>query len=104
MKTLEQNVMTNVAVIYLWRKCFGVTALKLYALALSAGGVVALVSITNVFANLVKVSEGGVGSIAFFLLSAVLGTTILVQAALVIGAFAAISLITPMFRGSRAFV
>src|SRR3989344_2750865 len=102
--TIEERVMMNVATVFALRKLVSATALKLYALVLSLGGVVALVSVSNVIANLVKVAEGGVGSVAFFVVSAVLSTTLVVQVALLLGAFAAISLVTPALRsGSRAF-
>ncbi len=101
--TIEERVMMNVATVFALRKLGSATAIKLYALVLSLGGVVAFVSISNVIANLVKVAEGGVGSVAFFAVSAVLGTTLVVQVALLLGAFAAISLVAPALRSSRAF-
>ena len=101
--TVEEQVMMNVATVFALRKLVSMTALKLYALILSAGGVVAFVSISNVIANFVKVSEGGVGSVAFFVVSAILSTTLAVQLALVLGAFAAISLVAPALRSRSAF-
>jgi len=95
---IEQKVMASVAVIYAARKLVSMTALKLYALVLSLGGIVAFVSISNVFANFVNVAQGGVGSIALFTISAVLGTTLLVQVALALCAAATISLVVPVFR------
>lgn len=95
--------MGSVSVIYAARKLRSVTAIKVYALLLSGAGLVTLVSVPNIAANFVKVAEGGVGSVAVFAVSAVLGTTLVVQLSLILGAFAAISLVTPVFRGSRAF-
>ncbi|MDP4020612.1 MAG: hypothetical protein Q8P58_01020 [Candidatus Adlerbacteria bacterium] len=96
---LEQRVMGNIAVIYAARKLVSITALKLYALVFSLGGIVAFVSVSNVMSNFVNVAHGGVGSIALFTVSAVLGTTLLVQVALALCAAATISLVVPVFRG-----
>lgn len=95
--------MANVVAIYAARTLVSATALKFYALVFSALGIAVFVSIPNVFANLVNVAGGGAGSVVFFVISAVLGTTLLVQLALALGAIAAISLVTPVFRTSRAF-
>jgi len=102
MSKIEQRVMSQVAAIYAARIVFSATALKLYALVGSALGLITLVSISNVATNFVNVAEGGVGSIAVFVASAVLGTTLFVQLALLVGAAATISLVTPVvFRHSR---
>lgn len=98
MKTLEQKVMTNVAVIYIGRKFFGPTALKVYALALSALGITTFVSVSNVTANFTNAAQNGVESIVAFLIAAVLGTTIAVQLALFLGAAAIFSLIIDAAR------
>lgn len=101
--TIEDRVMGNVAAIYAVRSLASATALKFYALIFSVGGMVSLVSLPNIAANFVNVAEGGAGSVAFFVVSAILGTTLVVQLALVMGAFAAISLVTPVFRGRSSF-
>lgn len=100
--TIEERVMANVALVYATRLMLSRTALKLYALLGSAAGIVALVSISNVATNFVNVAQGGVGSVAVFTVSAVLGTTLIVQVALAVAAFSAVSLVTPFFRHSRA--
>jgi len=105
MSKIEERVMANITLIYAARILKSATALKLYALIGSAVGLVALVSISNVVANFVNAAEGGVGSMAVFTVSAVLGTTLVVQLALAVAAASAISLVVPVvFRTSgRSF-
>jgi hypothetical protein len=98
MKTLEQKVMTNVAVIYMARKFFGFTALKFYALVVSLVGIATLVSVSNVTANLTNVAQNGAESVVAFLVAAVLGTTLMVQVVLVLGIAAALSLLADAIR------
>jgi len=103
MSKIEERVMGNVAVIYAARRLAGATALKLYALVLSFVGIVAFVSIPNVAANFVNVAQGGVEGALVFIISAVVGTALLVQVSLVVAAVAAVSLVVPVFRGGRSF-
>ncbi len=85
MSKIEQQVMAGVAVIYAVRQCTSVFAFKMYGLALSFVGIVAFVSLSNVLSNLATVAKGGIFNIGTFVLSAVLGTTLVVQLALVVG-------------------
>ena len=104
MTNIEERVMGSVAVIYATRALLSMTALKVYALVLSAAGIVAFVSISNVATNFVNVAEGGVGSVAIFVVSAIVGTTLLVQLALAVGAVSAFLLVAPVLRGGdRSF-
>lgn len=106
MTKIEQQVMASVAVIYATRMLVSATALKLYALAVSAAGIAAFASIPNVLHNLELVASSGPANVVFFILYAVLGTTIVVQFALAVGAAAAVSLLVSAVRGvlpGRAF-
>jgi hypothetical protein len=98
MKTLEQKVMTNIAVIYIGRKFVSRTAFKLYALAVSVVGIVTFVSVSNVTMNFTNVAQNGVESTVAFLVAAILGTTIVVQIALILGAAAAFSLLVDAIK------
>ncbi len=101
MSNLEQKVMANVALIYTVRKMVGKTALKLYVMVLSILGITFFVSVPHVIENFSTVAHGGVGSVATFVLAAVLGTTIAVQLALVLSAAAAASLAFDYLRSVR---
>ena len=90
--------MTNVAVIYIGRKFVSRTALRLYALAVSAVGIVTFVSVSNVTTNFTNVAQNGIESTVAFLIAAILGTTIVVQIALLLGAAAVFSLIVDAVR------
>lgn len=94
--------MAGVAVIYAARALMSATALKLYVLALSLGGVAALVSVSDVAANTATVAHGGPWSLMAYLTAAVLGTTLVVQIALAAGTAAFISLFAPVFRVTRS--
>lgn len=97
MSKIEEQVMGSVAVIYAARALFSITAFKVYALVLSLGGIVAFVSVPHVASNFVNVAQGGgVGSVALFVVSAVVSTTLLVQLALMVGAVAALLLVVPV--------
>lgn len=100
---VEQRVMAGVHTIHMAKRLVGVTALKWYGLVLSTIGLSAFVSIPHVASNFVNVAQGGVGSAFIFIVSAILGTTLVVQCVLAIGAAATISLVVPVFRGGRAF-
>jgi len=90
--TIEKNVMASVRVVYGARLLTSVTALKVYAFALSVVGVAAFVSVPHVAANFVAVANGGLGTMAAFALAAVAQTKLMVQAALLVGIFAFASL------------
>jgi len=80
--------MASVAVIYLGRQLTSLFALKIYGLMLSVVGIGAFVSLTNVFANFLNVARGGVYDVATFAVYAVMGTTLVVQLAVGVGAVA----------------
>lgn len=86
MTRIQQQVMASVAIIYALRQLTSSLALKVYGLTLSVVGIVAFVSLSNVLSNLALVAQGGVFNVGTFVLSAVLGTTLVVQMALVVGA------------------
>lgn len=100
MSTIERNVMSSVAVVYLGRAFLSPRALKLYAAGLSAAGIVAFVSVGNVLQNFLIVAEGGMVPVFGFIVAAVMGTTLLVQLALFLGACAAGSLFFDFVRAS----
>ncbi len=101
MSKIEQQVMANVTLIYAARIATSATALKLYTLALSVLGLAALVSISNIAANFVNVlTQGGVGGVLGFVISALLGTTIVVQLTLAVAAASAALLVAPVLRPS----
>jgi uncharacterized membrane protein len=99
---MEQKVMANVALIYTVRKMVGKTALKLYVILFSIIGITFFVSVPHVAENFSVVAQGGVGSIATFILAAVLGTTVGVQIALVLGTLALASLVADYVRINHA--
>jgi hypothetical protein len=98
MSKIEQNVMGTVAAIYAWRLLISFTAVKLYTLIFSLIGIALLVSVPNVFENFSHVAQGGVASIWVFILSAIVGTTLLVQFALLLGTLSFISLFADAIR------
>ncbi|HVU80337.1 MAG TPA: hypothetical protein VHD37_03175 [Candidatus Paceibacterota bacterium] len=100
MTKIETQVMASVGVIYAVRKLLGPTALKLYALTLSLAGVTTFASVPSVLHNFQSVAVAGPGSVALFVVYAVLGTTIIVQFALAVGATAAISLFVSGVRAA----
>lgn len=95
--------MANVTLIYAGRLLASRTALAAYALVVSAAALAAVVSVSNVFANFVNAVGGGVGSTIGFMLSAVTGTTLMVQLALTVGVIATFLLVAPALRARRAF-
>jgi hypothetical protein len=101
MSKIEQHVMASVAAIYAVRKLTGATALKCYTFVLSLIGVSFFVSLPHVAQNFEHVMNGGVGSAAFFVLSAVLGTTLIVQLALILGVAALASLAADFMKTGR---
>lgn len=95
---IERQVMASVGVIYAARTLASVTALKLYVLAFSAAGIAAFVSVPNVLQNFQAVIANGPDTAVFFVVSAILGTTLVVQCALAMGAVAALSLLVSGVR------
>ena len=97
MTTIEKNVRANVALIYTLRKLVSKTAVELYVCVASLWALGQLVWVSMVFENLARV---GAAHAVQFIIAAVLNTTTLVQLVLVVGAFAALSLIVDLVRGS----
>lgn len=107
MSTIEQKVMASVGVIYTARRLASMTALKVYALALSCVGLVAFVSVSNVLHNFVDAMSGGVGKVFSYSFVAVTSTTLPVQAVLMVGVLALLSLAADMARSlkeQKAFI
>lgn len=101
MTKIEQQVMAGVALIYTARALVSATALKLYALVASFGALVFFASVPNVLHNVqVVATNGGLPNVVLFIVYAILGTTIIVQFALAIGAVAFVSL---LISGVRSF-
>ena len=99
---IEQQVMGSVAAVYAARRFASPFMLKVYALALSVTGVALLVSLSHVGANLMAVESHGALAVGVFILSAVLGTSIVVQIALAVGAAASLSLAADATRSLRS--
>ncbi|HVV15261.1 MAG TPA: hypothetical protein VHD55_02605 [Candidatus Paceibacterota bacterium] len=92
MSKIETQVMASVGVIYAARALMSATAIKLYALVASFAGIVFFASVPHVAANFFSVAHSGPTSVVFFVVYAVLSTTVVVQFALAVGAAAAVSL------------
>lgn len=92
---IEQQVMASVGVIYVARQLVSRTALKLYVCVATLWGIGQLVWVARVFENL---SHVGINGFVHFVTVALLNTDILVQAALVIGAIAFVSLLTDLVK------
>ncbi|HYF13047.1 MAG TPA: hypothetical protein VD928_01990 [Candidatus Paceibacterota bacterium] len=101
MSKIEEQVMASVAVIHTTRRMLSKTALKVYVLAISFWGIVALVSVGSVTQNFTNVAQHGVGDIVLFLISAVLSTTILVQLVLIAAVGSLASLFIDVVRSTR---
>ncbi|MEI7719623.1 MAG: hypothetical protein WCI89_00205 [bacterium] len=99
---IEQQVMGSVAAVYVARRFFNPLAIKIYALALSAVGIVAFVSLSHVGANFLAAEHSGFSAMGAFSLSAVTKTTLLVQLALAIGVLALFSLLSDAFKSLRS--
>jgi hypothetical protein len=87
---IEQQVMAGVAVVYTARKLTSRFALECYAFMLSFVGAAFFVSLPHVAANLGTVAQGGFVSVGTYLVSAILGTKLIVQLALLVAAGALI--------------
>lgn len=102
--SIEQQVMATVAVVYVARRLTSRTALELYALVVSTVGIVAFVSVSNVTANLVNAAQNGIESIVVYMVAAILGTTIVVQIALVLGVVAFLLLVSDIIKSMASSV
>lgn len=80
--TLKQRIMRRIYILYVLRRATSLRAVSLYAFCLALTGTVALVSVSNVFANMA--SLGGLADFANFMVVALLNTTVFVQALLVV--------------------
>lgn len=94
--------MASVGIIYVARKLTSRLALECYALILSLVGVAYFVSLPNVVANFTHVAQGGLVSIGAFLVAAVLGTKLVVQVAVLVGAVALALMVVDMVRSTPA--
>jgi len=94
--------MAGVGAFYVLRRATSRTAFEIYAIALSFLGVVYFVSLPHVVSNFVHVAQGGLPSITTFALAAVLGTKLIVQVALFIGAATLVSLVVNLSRSTQA--
>jgi hypothetical protein len=99
--TIEQQVMGSVAAVYAARRFANPFMLKVYALVLSAAGIMAFVSLSHVGANFLAAQSHGAPAVSTFVFSAVTKTTLIVQCALAVGAFAFISLVLDATRSIR---
>lgn len=90
MSIIKQNVMASVLVVYFARKATSRTALECYALFLCAFSTTVLVSLPNVFQNLLAVAQSGLPAIGLFVLSALSNTSHAVQLVLLIGLAASV--------------
>ena len=97
-KNIEKQVMAGVAAIYVARRLTSPGALKAYALFVSFVGVAAFASLPHVAANFIHVESSGLPAVATFLLAAVTKTNFVVQAALVVGTVALLSLARDIVR------
>jgi hypothetical protein len=89
---MEKRVMAGVAAIYVARKFSSRRALKTYALLASALGIAAFTSVPQVLTNFIHIESYGLPAMGAFFISAVTRTSLLVQAALVVGFITALSL------------
>ena len=101
MTTIEQRVMASVGVIYTARQFVGASALKLYAVAVSALALWQLVWVHSVFANLYEAAAGG--GVAQFVYSALLNTHLPVQLAMLAFIFAGVSLTRDLLKPVQTY-
>ena len=95
---IEQQVMASVGVIYVARMLTSRLAVECYALVLSFVGAAYFVSLPNVLANFSHVAQGGLANVGTFLIAAVLGTKLVVQVAVLIGAVAFVGMVADILR------
>ena len=101
MSTIEKNVMASVRMIYMFRLLGSRLLLECYVLILSCVGIVTLVSIPHVLQNFSIVASSGLAGIGAFLFSAIVGTRIVVQVALLLGGGAFCFLLADIIRSLR---
>ena len=90
--------MASVGVIHTARRAVSATALKVYALVASVYALGALVWVSRVGENLAHAMNGGVLAVGNFVLYAVLHTTFVVQAVLLVAIVALVSLAVDLVR------
>ncbi len=95
---IEQQVMASVGVIHTARRMVSATALKVYTLVASVYALGILVWVSRVGENLAQVMNGGVLAVGNFVLYAVLHTTFVVQAVLLVATLALVSLALDLVR------
>lgn len=95
---IEQQVMASVGVIHTARRMVSGTALKVYALVASIYALGILVWVARIGENLAQVMNGGVLAVGNFVLYAVLHTTFVVQAVLLVATVALVSLAIDLAR------
>ena len=102
MTRIENKVMAGVAGVYLARKIVSRTALKCYALFISAFGLTTLVSVSNVGHNFASVAQGGVANIANFFLVAFANTSHVVQGIVLLATVALFCMLVDLARALRS--
>jgi hypothetical protein len=100
--TIEERVMANVSVIYMARKVFGTTALKLYVLAIAAVALWKLVWVTRIEQNFLQVMHGGAVAAGNYAVYAVLHTHPVVQLTLAVAAVAFVMLVADLVRAAAS--
>lgn len=95
---IEQQVMASVGVIHTARRAVSMTALKVYALVASVYALGILVWVSQVQANFLSAMNGGVLAVGNFVLTAVMHTTFVVQAVLLVAIVALVSLAIDLAR------
>jgi type IV secretory pathway TrbF-like protein len=95
---IESQVMASVGTIYAARRIVSGTALKAYALVASVYALGALVWVSRIGENLAQAMNGGVLAVGNFVLYAVMHTTFVVQAVLLVATIALVSLAVDAVR------
>lgn len=90
--------MASVGVIHTARRMVSMTALKVYTLVASVYALGILVWVSRIGDNLAQVANGGVLAVGNFVLYAVLHTTFVVQAVLLVAIVALVSLAIDLTR------
>jgi len=95
---IEQQVMASVGVIHTVRRMVSMAALKVYTVVASVYALGILVWVSEIQANLLNAMNGGVLAVGNFVLVAVLHTTFVVQAVLLVATVALVSLAVDLTR------
>jgi hypothetical protein len=101
MSTVTQKVMASVLVVYFARKATSRTALECYALFLCAFSMTLLVSLPNVFQNLLAVAQSGLPAVGLFVLSALSNTSHVVQLMVLVGVVASALIVLDALKALR---